>query len=333
MKILTQCNYKIVSHNRPAYPVFAGRLSVFSKKMDKMLNSTNTTQRENLNLLNLLKKMLHKSAKSKSVLGEGRRGVVLSLDSKYVLKLDKNDPTKLDFMNIPSDRFRNLNFKSYFGGIVAKFGNVQVLKNVSKTGNHFPAGVPVSFVKNNLNKECINYYEEIYLPRFASLPQKSFDDVAYDFNLLNKNSGEGHCFDVRNPNNFVLVGRKIRIVDSICKSFDDEMTTTELLAPFLFFRDISSECFYSAKALANRRKIFNKLILAGLKNDLPLMNNSSAYIMEEVLENLCKSKVDTKCFVNDMLQLKAVSSNKKELLSLAKRYLNSIFDSSNSVML
>ena len=327
MKILSQQNY--INPRITTNPNFSGRVSVFSKKMDRIIKSTNSTQAENVNLVNLLKKMLDKKLKKKSFLGVGCRGVVVPLDSKYVLKLDKTLPLKFDIMSIPVDKFRDLTFKSYFGGIVAKFGNVRVLKNVSKTGNHLPAGVPTYFSEHNSLKDCVEYYEKKYLPRFASLPQKSFDDVAYDFKLLNKNSADGHCFDVRNPNNFVLVGRKIKIVDSICQSFETEMTTADLLSPFLFLQDVANECSYSAGALNNRRKLFKKLILAGLKNDLHLMNGGNSFVFEEVLEYLCKSKVDTQRFSSDILNLKLSHPNKKEFLSMVKKYLNNIFDASN----
>lgn len=327
MKVLSSFNP--VNYTQKTNPSFSGKVSVFSKKMDKILQSTNVSQSENLNLLSLLKKNMVKQIKKKAFLGEGCKAIVLSLDSKYVLKLQKNEPINLEVMNIPFDKFRDLNFKSYFGGVVAKFGNVSVLKNVSKSGKHLPAGVPASFAENNLQKACVDYYENIYLPRFASLPQKSFDDVAYDFKLLNKNSGDGYCFDVRNPNNFVLVGKKIKIVDCICKSFEEKMTTTDLLTPFLFFQDVSNECLFSTKALNNRRKLFKKIILAGIKNDLPLVNGGNSFVFEEVLESLCKAKVNSNCFIKDLNLLKSRASNKNELLGLTKQYLNSIFDVKN----
>ena len=327
MKILPHRHY--ANCVRISNPAFTGRVSVFSKKMDKMLKSSVISYSENNNLLNILRKVLTKKIKTGTVLGEGNRGIVLGLDSKYVLKIDKNSPLKLDVMSVPFNKFSDLSFKSYLGGVVAKFGNVSILKNVSKTGKHLPAGVPTSFVESNCPKECVEYYEKKYLPRFASLPQKSFDDVAYDFKLLNKSSGEGHYFDVSNPNNFVLVGRKIKIVDSICKSFEKEMTTSDMLSPLLFLQDVSNECSYSSTALNNRRKLFKKIILAGIKNDLPLMNEDCSYVFEVVLEELCKSKVDTNRFNKDVSLLKSKFSNKKELLSHAKQYLNSIFDAQN----
>lgn len=328
MKISIHSNY--INYRKNTCPAFAGRVSVFSKRMDKLIKSSNPSQAENLNLMNLLKKIINKKTKEQSILGEGCRGIVFSLDSKYVLKLDKSSPLNLEFMSIPFDKFRNLNFKAYVGGVVAKFGNVRVLKNVSKTGKHLPAGVPAYFSEHNLQKDCVEYYEKKYLPKFASLPQKSFDDVAYDFRLLNENSRDGHCFDTRNPNNFVLVGKKIRIVDSICQSFEKEMTITDLVAPFLFFQDVANECTYSVRGLNNRRKLFKKIVLAGLKNDLPIDNGGNSYIFDEVFEYLCKPKVDSSRFRSDILNLKAAYSNKKEFLSVAKQYLNSVFDASNT---
>lgn len=327
MKISSKQN--LLNYKQRTYPNFASKVSIFSKKLDKIIKSTNSTQDEDIKLLNLLKKIINKKTKEKSFLGEGRRGIVLLLDSKYVLKIDKNTPLKLDFMSIPFDKFNNLNFKSYFGGVIAKFGNVHILKNISKTGKHTPAGVPSHLTAKNHHKECIEYYEKKYLPKFSSLPQKTFDDVAYDFKLLNKNNDGGYCFDVRNPNNFVLVGKKIRIVDSICQSFENEMATADLLAPFLFFQDVANECTYSTNSLPHRRKLFKKIVLAGLNNDLPLMNGSNAFIFEEVLENLCKSKVNAQRFHSDIIILKEKFSNKKEFLAMTKRYLNSIFDTKN----
>ena len=83
MKISIHLNY--INYRKNTCPAFAGRVSVFSKRMDKLIKSSNPSKAENLNLMNLLKKIINKKTKEQSILGEGCRGIVFSLDSKYVL--------------------------------------------------------------------------------------------------------------------------------------------------------------------------------------------------------------------------------------------------------
>ncbi len=110
------------------------------------------------------------------IVGQGFHGVVYKIDDRYVLKVSHKDKPYADML----DKIKELKFsdlKTYYGEPVAKFYDVQILKNVSSKGLHIPAGIPQKDIGLKTEKECSEYYEKIYLPLFSSLPQKSFDAV------------------------------------------------------------------------------------------------------------------------------------------------------------
>ena len=195
---------------------------MFSKRLDKVLNKKSCTIADSIFLSDKLEKIKKRRFAQNAILGEGMQAKVVKIDSKYVMRSSPNSIIG-DFNNIYFEESPWCKLKNYYGDCVAKLGDVEILKNVSKTGTHLPAGVPKKMIDTSTPEECRKYYENVYLPKFANLPQKAYDNVAQDCSKLNLYyDGESwYRFDVINPNNFVAVGKKIKIVDNIVCNRDD----------------------------------------------------------------------------------------------------------------
>lgn len=323
-------------------PVFGGYVSAFSKKLDKVITHGICSVDDSFYMQDELNKIIQKRLEKNEILGEGTFAKVLKIDSKYVLRMTKSITKTLEgFTGFGCDNRSYFGLKTYYGDYVAKFGNVQVLRNVSATGKHIPAGVPSELSNSKTSEECRKYYEETYLPLFAKLPQKAFDDVAYDFATLNLYCSDGwYRFDVFNPSNFVLVGKQIRIVDNLVKNTDDAnflraysengrdcaMSTTDLMRVFLMMQEPRVECEFSENALPFRRELFKKIVLAGMKNYLPLSNDENVFCLEKVAEILCKSNNQTQQ-IHAKLERFAedYTKNPKKTLKNVADYIDSIF--------
>jgi branched-chain amino acid transport system ATP-binding protein len=130
-----------------------------------------------------------------------------------------------------SNEFRP-HLKCYYGDQIAIFGDYVILHNI---GKHTPVGIPLAMSNSNttLSTEITHYYEEKFLPMFASLPQKAFNNIAKDCNTLNRledsNTGLRYIFDYANPNNFVIKNNKILITDEIICQNKVGNSTADLL--------------------------------------------------------------------------------------------------------
>ena len=263
----TSNQYKINSS-----PAFSGYTRTkFGHRIDEFISSSVHTEENANNLIGLLKKSFAKIHHKK--LGEGFRGAVYKIDDKYVLKVNRQFRDEQEYvpMLINNDLFKNL--KSYYGASLLAFnGYIKVLKNVSSSGKHIPVGIPDFNSSNMLIAEKNNFWSTKYLPIFSSLPQKSFDRIAKDFAELNKVKANGYYFefDTKNPNNFVLVGNSLRIVDDVDKTYKQAPNCTGgLLRVFLEKMDLDNVAPMDIMNQAQRHKLLKKIILAGEKYELP----------------------------------------------------------------
>lgn len=262
-----------------SYPqTFTGYKSTFSKKLEKSLAASRTTSQSASRLLNDFAEMYDKKVCIDKKIGSGFYGTVYKIDDCYVLKRG-NERLEPEFGGIEVVRNRKfLHLKHYFGEVVAKIFNnngedMAILKNVYSKGKSIPAGVPDDFAKTHTKEECFKYYADVYLPKFATLPQKSFDGIAMDFAQLNKmcTKKKSYFFDFLNPNNFVLCGKTIRILDEINKYEQSTRNCiTDMLDVFLNRVDLDNDAVYDEKLVGLRKKIAKKIILAGARHKVPM---------------------------------------------------------------
>ena len=267
---------------------------------------------------------------NKKIIGKGHHGIVYRIDDKYALKMDTMGkyyqllaPKKPE-----SKGFENL--KSYYGGPVVFFNRYcKILKNVSSSNKSFEAGIPSRFSRKVLSESQQEYWNNEYLPRFASLPQKSFDLLARDFAKLNKlgNKQTFYSFDFVNPNNIVLVGKNtLRIVDSINNSIPNANTVAGLLNLFVNEMTVGHKAPRASETLKLRCELIKKIFMAGEKHSLPLISMGQD---REAFYSVCKEFGDYKKIRKDLVTIRKSCSNKNERIQKVKEYLDETFNPDN----
>lgn len=315
-------------------PQFSGYTrTVLGRAIDEYVKTPTPTVEMTEKLLEKVKKFLAGGKEGKA-LGAGFRGRVFKIDDKYVLKTDNGaECYELETPKIASvPNLRDL--KSYFGAPVLSFNRFcRVLRNVSSDGKHMCAGIPSSKEKNLIFQgQKAQYWNEEYLPRFSELPQKSFDALAKDFyelNLLGK-QGQYLAFDTKNPNNIVLVGKNtLRIVDDLDKTYSPNQNTTAGLLNLLVNKmDLDYNAPKDLTNIAQRCTLIKKIILAGEKNNLPLMNTHFDCV---ILDCVCEEFCNYRDLVRDIREINfQYNADKKMRLEKIEKYLNSTFSPDNA---
>lgn len=207
--------------------------------------------------------------------GKGTNAFVYRLDDKYAFKFNYNkNPDFHEFTLIDNEKFKKL--KTWYGAVLVKIGNISILKNANPDKNAIVAGVPLELQdKPRLLKKS---YTD-YLNMCAGLPQKAFDDIAFDFNSLNNindKTNEFHRyyfgFDYDNPNNFLISGNAIKIVDNINPYFHEGGNNLSQMLRVLISDitpSLSSEP--DKKLFEPKREIMKKCLLSceKVKLDIP----------------------------------------------------------------
>lgn len=325
----TYSNYN--SQMKARTPAFKGYTSRFGKTLHSAIDRGYPTEVERKSLLGEIQKFIREKLSPDRLLGEGAHGSVYKIDDDFCMKFDIGTrPRAQKMAELPENGFKGL--KTYYGSKVADFGDVAILKNVSSDGAHIPVGVPQEFAIKNSAEESSIYYQYIALPRLSDLPQKSFDAVAEDcqrLNLLGSKNKTHYTFDYINPNNFVIVDDKIRIIDDInVLNSSEDNSVANLFNVFLEKSFLNTPVKYSMYSETARRNLFKKIVLAGVKADLPMRNKHSA-------ENLSswKNVVNELCGIDDsysevLHNLEKISQNpnKEQRVKLANDYLDSLFE-------
>lgn len=248
--------------------------SPFSKQLEKVLK-TNEGQDE---LVKNFKKLFPEKKTAKNRIGLGAYGSVFRIDDYYVFKVYHNQKPELNgFKKNENNKFDTL--KTYSGKVLARIGNIEIVKNVTRDKNKF-----VEMAKP-IDDGIPRYLKA--LKEFASLPQKAFDTLAKDFQKLNeiKNPNLFYRFDTNNPNNFIKVGDKIKIVDDI-----DWVPTEEpndLFNLLRIFIHKEGESDY-------KKEIFKKCILASEKANLPM--EAAHKYLKKFMDEICQFANSKKTF-------------------------------------
>lgn len=315
-------------YNNIYNPIFEGRISNFSYKLDEVLASKEKIIpcEDLIDLTRCLQETKKKVAKKHRLLGKGYKGAVYQIDSKYALKVPNffRQGFKLPYFLTGFSDF----LKCYFGDQIATFGDYKILKNI---GKHTPVGIPHSMDKDiTLSIEREKYYNETFLPKFTQIPQKAFDDVAKDCRLLNEFDDGGaklkYKFDFVNPNNFVLKGDKILITDEIiCTNFENN-NLSGLLQSMLNYKEIGNQTSSDEKTLPLFRTLYKKIILAGMKEKLPLGYSQNKHAWTHCTEDLCKANTSADTVIKKLSNFKWQSEKNPNYLKDVKAYLDSIFE-------
>ncbi|MBQ8460655.1 hypothetical protein IJ541_11235 [bacterium] len=288
--------YKI-SNKKVTIPQFTGYRSVLSKKLDKTIQSRKCSKTAREEIINDLTKFIRKKARTKRILGEGFFNSVYKIDDKYALKRSSEAIfTRIsDFKINRNLKFKNL--KHYFGEFIANIydaggDELKILRNVYSKGRATPVGIPRTYAKTHTYPEGLKYYYENCLPILANLPQRSFDGIAKDCAQLNKmcTRRTSYTFYYCNPNNFVLTGKTLRILDDIDVEHSNKRNSVaNLLKVFINQIDLDYFAVYNPEQLPLRKLLAKKIILAGVRHELPMyscMNDLDEwnYLLQHLLE-------------------------------------------------
>jgi len=276
--------------------------SPFSKQFEKVLH-TGEGQNE---LIANFKKLFPEKKTAKNRIGLGAYGSVFRIDDYYVFKVYHNQKPELNgFKKNENNKFDDL--KTYSGKVLARIGNVEIIKNVTRDKNKF-----VEMAKP-IDNGIPRYLKT--LKEFASLPQKAFDTLAKDFQKLNeiKNPNLFYRFDTNNPNNFIKVGDKIKIVDDI-----DWVPTEEpndLFNLLRIFIHKEGESDY-------KKEIFKKCILASEKANLPM--EAAHKYLKKFMDEICQFANSKKTFNEIFERLTDLRKNIPDETSRLKEVKNFI---------
>ncbi len=316
---------------------FQGYKSKVGRKIERLIENGIITpiEREEIS------KLLDKKIKPERCCGIGMHGAVYKIDDYYVVKVpskrDAYDRIQIDEGIVPQI-FKHL--KTYFGEAVARIKDFYILKNVSgKEKIHTQIGVPLELFKEmptyklyneeNLHK-LREHYRKTSLPALARTSQKSYDAIAKDCDQLNKMGDNTiqYMFDYKNPNNFVIVGPTLRVIDAIYKTNEykkPQNTIPSLLTVFLNRIGYELSAHYDEKFVKMRREIFKKVILAGIKHNLPVENTTSGeYIYKQALKLIGLEDFDHFLFEKALNDISKIE-NTQTRVKFAKHVLRIVY--------
>ena len=244
-------------------PSFCGYKSEFSRKLEQYISSGIKNELKEQELTDSFSKVLVENMTESNEKGKGVHGVVYGIDDDYVFKVGRFSFPALGKLKLAADKI-NENLKTYYGGVLARIGDVEIMRNAFKTKDALPAGLPRKVMSDAEKK---SYYVDVYLKRFSGLPQEAYDKIAADFKTLNY---AGKEFDTINPNNFTADGDEIKIVDEIIDTGSyGNNNLAKLCRVFINSYDDETAAVYDVAAAGGRKNIFKKLILASEKSELP----------------------------------------------------------------
>lgn len=299
---------------------FSGVQSEFSKELkDYALNNIKDATKET-NLIEMFKNLLSKVLNPENLKGSGEFGAVYKIDDEFVLKKAHNAQMEVRSFSLNDNPILD-KFKTFYGDYVAKFDDIKILKNATITSEPVCAGVKEG-LENNWQK--MSYYRDVYLKKFAQLPQDAFDDVAADFKTA---SSMRKSFDTINPNNFIADGDKIKIVDDMVDPNDKFFNSLAgMVKVFLTSFDRNTKAEYDVMAVGSRRNLLRKIILAGEKNEL-----NFGFTMPEKQElndalALCDIQVPWRDIQADLCNFRRRYPNIDERLKKVNEYIDELED-------
>lgn len=303
---------------------FLGTRTSFSDKFDKIINKTSISDIDKKEIYELLKKEMERVFSGGSFLGRGKNNSVYKIDDEYVARMGLFNGFKLgEFSKVFNHDVIN-KLKFYYGKVYAKIGSVQIQKNALINNKGLNAGVPVDMKKAS---KIVNYYRDVYLPEFASLPQRAYDGIAADFKLLNSASDNNGYFkfDVINPNNFIKTGDEIRIVDNIThvdvKNYNN---LNKMLDLFTKSTGVNAEIGFDKNMVTNRKIIYKKCILASEKSELPFYAEPQELSELKRSTKLAGIKEDFSDIMSKLLEFREKYTDMTKRLNAVNDYLETL---------
>lgn len=292
---------------------FYGYKTKFSKDLERFIAKKRPSESDSFELKNKMSELVEKRVNDKYFVGEGKSNKVYRIDDYYIMRFNKYSKPYVS-KPIKEKASEDIGLKAYFGDVLVRFGNIKIIKNaMAGKKDTVEAGMPFNLLKSN-NMKLKNTAIKRSVSEFVTLPQSAYDKVASDFNTLNKNSkGYHRKFDCYNPNNFIKVGKQIRIVDDIEDGLEAHDTADMLN---VFIREYDTK-ITDKETINQRKQIFSKCILASVKNNLEI----KPFRIEKYIAKL-GLKTDAKTFASNV---EAINKQpEKTKYNVLKEYLNNL---------
>lgn len=335
MQISINIHRQNINNPNAKPPVFRGKSRELEKALDSVINKTQISENEKNILIQKIKAALSDIFIQSRFIGEGTHNAVYKITKKYVARIPIGE--KINSKNIGNNfkwgenKFKNL--LHYFGEAIVTLGKVQILKNISP---HVPAGIPEHLAKK-YSQNCKNeYYKKKYLPKFARIPQQSYNSLAMDLARLNEMKFGPRLygvFDALNPNNIVVHSKNLMLVDEIDTLCDRSYSnTTAKLLKVLINR--ATKDSYSPevdnKELKLMKKILKKTILAGVYADLVHANSQEDYKDWEIALKKCHLNINASELIGVLEDLSQKERDPLIRNSIAENYLSTLINLNHS---
>jgi len=277
-----------------------GTLKLLERQIDKLIDGNCFDVFTKMKFAKSLKKALPEIMTPENYINRGTESKIYRISDKYVARIKRKhyQNNAINFYNtvsVPNRKFKDIDI--YYGEPVAKMGYVEILKNATPKSDAIYCGVKFNGNKAPSAAE-LKRYEEEYLPLCSSLPQESFDELAFSLKKLNEKSTFGiykdtlfdetgkekivhrigkryYAADFNNPNNWIISDGKIKLVDKFDKvDVPEPNSFYKMIEPLILrlmpFEDEHNFAKYNPKLVEMRATIFNKCLRAAKKADLPV---------------------------------------------------------------
>lgn len=289
----------------------SGMNDALSQKMESLLNSIISIIKQN-NINSGLSSHVHK------------------LDDNYVIKFPLDEDPEIKGFKINHDKLCRI-LKLWHGGVVAKTGNISIMKNADPKGIMVPVGIPFGLSFRDPDK-ISSYYNQHCLPKLVNMPQEAFDKVADDFATLmsySKEKNSVYRFDDINPNNFLLVENEIKIVDEIenneIKSPNDLWSMINVFVGKINFMLYARQ---NVETEPQKRLVLKKCILASekaqLNSDISTLSGYEKQYINNALQICGIKNTDCEELAKQLNDIRQKNPDMSKRLSDVSEYLDSL---------
>lgn len=317
------CNYN-------TYPNFRGKSRELEKVLDVVLEKGVATPEDNKLIIEKIKAALNDILKPSRFIEEGSHKAVYKITSKYAARvpiMEKLTPKNIgNAFEWGQNRFKAM--KNYFGEPILQLGQFQLLRNI---GINTPAGVPEHLAKKFGKGQLNKYYLYKYLPLFAQVSQQDYIEFAKNLDKLNGMKFGARMygvFDSLNPNNIVMSGGKLFLVDEIDLLCDKSYanTTAKLLNVFINRASKDYEAPDAGKRINLVRRIFKKVLISGVVANLVHAVSKEDFRCWEIALQKCKITNTPASEVLNMLEdITCSKVDEKEKINMTTKYLITLF--------
>ena len=298
--------------------------NILDANIDKVIQTSSFDVVSRIKFHKIINELLMDIMTPENFINKGRESKVFKISDKYVAKIKRgyDEKSAIHFYNytkLPDKRFNQLDI--YYGEPVIRLGNTEILKNATPSKDFMCCGTSYRGAHSATLDE-IKDYENIFVPKCASLPQESYDKFAIGLAELNKIHDNKANFtkiyytpDIINPNNILISDKNFKIVDKLDKTKQkDPNTLFTMLEPLMIRLSPESYASYNEKLVLPRQNIFKKCLIAAEKANLPLENSLKYEYSDYYLALITKDKDPTASTIIEeakRLRRKGIPENKR----------------------